>query len=156
MRPLHIIALATVTLMAGGCGLLEPDPPWVERQEALDTNRQLWESAAVESYRYSFTRHCFCGFVGTFTVTVTDGVVTAAVSEQDGESVPEAALPELSTIEGLFDEAQRGIDVKAHGFEAEYHPELGYPTLVDLDPIENAIDDEVTYRAESLVSLDGG
>lgn len=157
MKPLHIAAFAIVTVMAGaGCDLLEPDPSWGERQEALDRNRQLWEGEAVESYRYTFTRLCYCGFIGTFAVTVTDGVVTAAVADYDGGEVPAAVLPELHTIDGLFGEVQRGIDLRAHGFEVEYHPTLGYPTLVDLDPDEHAIDEEVTYRAEGLVSLEGG
>lgn len=155
MRPPRVVAIVFAALMAAGCDLVESDSPWASRQRLLDQNRELWESHGVPSYRYDLTRSCFCGLVGTFTVTVTDGEVTTAHGE-DGEPLAEEWLAALHTLADLFDEVQRAIDQEAFHLHAEYHPELGHPTRIELDLREFVADDEFTYGAEAVEALPGG
>lgn len=137
--------VAALAVVLTGCGLLEADT-WGERQEALDRNRDLWESQAVGSYTFRLLRSCFCPVGGEFTVTVSDGAVVAA-ERTDGSPVPAEDLQYLQTIDDLFDVIQTAIDYRADRFEAEYDRDVGYPALIDLDSDRNAVDDEVHYEA---------
>lgn len=144
--------LAVLGLMAA-CGVTEPES-WDDRLLDLEQARVLWAETGPDSYRYHYFRGCFCAApVGHFVVTVTDGTVTAAVTDPGGESVPEATLPELYTVEDLFDVVENAIGREVDGFQVEYDPEYGFPTLIDLDPYENAIDDELRIEAGGLVPL---
>lgn len=143
---------AALALILAGCGILEPDS-WAERQATLDRSRALWESAAIESYQYRLERWCYCGLFGELRVTVVDGVVTAA-ERPDGQPIDEAGFQYLETVEYLFDRTQQAIDDRAYRFQVEYHPELGYPTLLDLDPDRNAIDEEIRYEVGDLTRLE--
>jgi hypothetical protein len=151
-----ILTAAAAVLAMGGtaCGLLEPDP-WRVRQAELDVNRSVWEDAAITEYTYELNRLCYCGLAGTLTVTVADHAVVA-VTREDGERIPPQDLHVVETVDDLFDVIQRAIDEKAFRYTVEYHAELGYPTLVDLDPIRNAIDEEVRYEAGGLEPITGG
>ncbi len=137
--------MAALTVVLGGCGLLEADT-WGERQAALDRNRALWESQAIETYTYRLLRSCFCIVGGEFAVAVSGGEVVGA-ERTDGTTVPGEELQYLQTIDDLFDIIQTAIDYEADAFRAEYDRDLGYPTLIDLDSDRNAVDDEVRYEA---------
>lgn len=151
-RTTGVITATALTVVFAACGLLDPDP-WAERQAALDRNRALWDATGIESYRYRLDRWCFCGLFGELRVTVVDGVVTVA-ERLDGQPIDEAELQYLETIEYLFDRTQQAIDNRAYRFQAEYHPDLGYPTLLDLDPDRNAIDEEIRYEVGDLARLE--
>lgn len=146
---LPVMAVLAATMAA--CGLVDPDP-WEARREQLEQARAVWESAGIDSYVYDLTRICYACGGGRLAVTVTDGVVTGAVGDE-GEPVPEGALPTVETVGGLFDVVERAIDREADGFEVRYDPELGYPTLIDLDPDRHAIDEEIRYEASDLVPI---
>jgi hypothetical protein len=55
------------------------------------------------------------------------------------------------TVEGLFDYIQAAIDKKAHAVNVVYDAELGYPTSIEVDYIERAVDDEIRFKAGHLV-----
>lgn len=143
-----------LTLAWVGCDVLAPEPSWSDRGRKLEEQRQIWADTGVDSYRYRVMRGCFCsGPVGTFRVTVTDGVVTAAESTYDGEPVPDDVLPLVPTVDSLFAVIEEAIGSEVDGLVVEYHSDLGYPTLIDIDWIERAIDDEVIYEAAGLEEL---
>ena len=144
--------LVALGLLAA-CGIVEPEP-WDDRLLDLEQARALWAETGPDSYRYDYFQGCFCAApVGDFVVTVTDGTVTAAVTDPDGEPVPEGTLAALRTMEELFDVVGTAIEREIDGFRVEYDPEYGFPTLIDLDPYENAIDDELRIEAGGLVAL---
>jgi len=149
-----LMAVAALALGAGACGLLEPDP-WRSRQAELDVNRSVWEDAAITEYTYELKRMCYCGLAGALNVTVADHAVVAA-TRVDGQRIAPQDLHVVETVDDLFDVVQRAIDERAFRYTVEYDPELGYPTLVDLDPIREAIDEEVRYEASGLEPIDGG
>ena len=53
-------------------------------------------------------------------------------------------------MDGLFDQVQLAIDFPAHEVLVEYSGSFGYPTLIDIDFIALAIDDEMLYRVRDL------
>ena len=144
-----VLAVSAASLVMAACGLLLDPDPWTERQSQLEFHRQVWETVGPDSYRYDLTRACFCALAGDFTVVVNEGAVVQA-TRPDGSTVPEESLPYLQTVGDLFDRIQMAIENEADRFEARYDPDLGYPTLVDLDPQLNTIDEEIRYEASSL------
>lgn len=153
-RAIPMAAVAALVMGAGACGLLEPDP-WQSRQAELDANRSVWDDAAITEYTYELNRLCYCGLAGALNVTVVDQAVVAA-TRADGGPIAPRELDVVETVDDLFDVIQRAIDERAFSYRVEYDPELGYPTLVDLDPIREAIDEEVRYEAGGLEPIDGG
>lgn len=118
-------------LLASACGT----SPSVGKNELAQ-----WEDAEVSQYVLTYEIAGGAGDLGPKTVRVSNGVVAEIISEPDGFSLPDY------TIEDLFvqlDEADIVID-------AEFDSELGYPTLLDLDPIKEAIDDEFSVRVVSF------
>jgi hypothetical protein len=62
-------------------------------------------------------------------------------------------LSDYPTIEDLFETLENWLSQDPHEVSADYHAELGYPTDVFIDFIENAIDEELGFVASGLVEL---
>lgn len=154
VRMIGTLLVLAGALGTGSCGLLDPDE-WEARREALARNAAVWEAAAPDAYRYQLSRACFCASAGDFVVTVEDGVVVSARRTQ-GDTVPHSDLQYLETVDDLFATVQRAIEDEAYRFRVEYHPELGYPTLIDLDPDRNIIDEEIWLVAGNLTAVQPG
>lgn len=144
--------IVAVAVALAACGVLDPAPSWEDRRAELEYHRSVWESAGVQSYRYRLRRSCFCAGAGTLIITVKQGNVVGATSIHSGEPVPEEALRYLETVDDLFDVIEWAIDHEADSFRATYHRTLGYPTVIDLDPVHAAIDDELYLEASDLVA----
>ncbi len=107
----------------------------------LDDAEQRWAEAGITDYTYTLTWQCFCPEGGT----------PSAVEVQGGEvvgSTPE--LPEASTVEGLFDTVRSAIESDPDAFDVSYDAVLGYPTMLDVDPMANAMDEEYGFEAKDL------
>lgn len=150
-----ILVLAAGALSLGSCELLAPKNEWEARRDEMVRNAALWEAAALDAYRYELSRACFCALAGDFVVTVEEGVVVSARRAQ-ADTVPHSELQYLETVDDLFATVQRAIEHEAYRFRVEYHPELGYPTLIDLDPERNTIDEEIWLVAGNLTALQPG
>jgi hypothetical protein len=152
-RHLLFIGLTALVLVAGGCGTSDPtivvgaDPttePTVDEPalidtaalDALEAARALWETTAVDTYEYTYSRACECSETefGPNTVVVVDGVVVG-VFGPTGDPVEASD----STIDELFDIAEQSIR-RGEPSANEYHPELGYPVVVSLDVEAQAYD----------------
>ena len=125
-----------------------------DAQKRLTENRRKWAEKAIKSYQYEFERICFCPPAVTKRVklTVRDGAVENVQQADTGEAVDKSKYELYLTVEGLFDYIQAAIDKKAHSVNVAYDPELGYPTSVDVDYIEHAVDDEIRFRTGKLVA----
>ena len=118
-------------------------------QQGLNTQRQQWRLLEADEYVFRFERICFCPleFVSPGLVHVVDG---------DIESVRHAVTDEVLdsmfflTVNELFDQVQSAIDSHADEMLVEYDGPLGHPTSIDIDFIELAIDDELSFRARDL------
>lgn len=146
VRTLLLASLA----LAGACGVLDPEP-WDDRRDALEYSRAVWDGTGIQDYEYRLQRSCFCPLFGELQVTVVDDSVVQAV-RPDGTPVPEEELPYVETVADLFDIIEWAIRTEAYSYQVAYHPTLGYPVLVDLDPIRNAVDDELRLEARDLQS----
>lgn len=142
--------VAAVCLFATTSSVLAlPDDP----QNRLTKNRRKWESKSVKNYEYEFQRICFCLPASTrrVKITVREGVAENIRRADSGDAVDKAQYELYYTVDQLFDYIQAAIDKKAHLVKVSYDHELGYPTLVEIDHIKNAIDDEMRFKTGKLV-----
>jgi hypothetical protein len=121
--------------------------------DGLEEATSRWEAAGIDDYTMSYRRTCFCPAY-TVQVTVVDGEVTSAeaIEGLPGELPPTTQpIPddEQFTVEDLFGQAIEAYET-ADRTTVTYDAELGYPTIIDVDPIQNAIDDEYTLTVESF------
>jgi hypothetical protein len=122
------------------------------QQIELLEQRATWDGLAIEDYSYTLTRTCFCPttVVAPVRITVVDGVVTNAVYAAGGYDVvpgePVGPDSEVLTIDELFDRAEVAI-ADAEEVELEYDATRGFPTVIDIDWIVDAIDEEELITA---------
>jgi hypothetical protein len=124
-----------------------------DAQKRLTENRRKWTEKAVKSYQYEFQRICFCppAYTKQVKLTVRDGVIENVQQADTGEAIDKSKYELYLSVEGLFDYIQTAIDKKAYSVDVTYDAELGYPTSVNVDYIQRAVDDEIRFRTGKLV-----
>lgn len=107
----------------------------------LAAHRGLWEQAGIGDYMFTILRDVFlpASNRGPFTVTVQGGQVVDVVRPVGNRDIPE----HLFTIERLFSAIERGLD--ADEMTVQYHPEVGYPIDIFIDPNRRSVDEERHY-----------
>lgn len=107
----------------------------------LEEHRQLWATDDIGDYTLTVQVDCFCPpeFRGPFTVSIENGEIAQATFQND--PIEEEVDRRFLTVEGLFGFVER--NAYADQIEVTYHPELGYPEVIDVDPVRQAIDDEI-------------
>jgi hypothetical protein len=121
------------------------------RQKALDDAQARWDAEAPSHYRYVEDEWAFAPFDGPVRIEVQDGEIVYALIVESDQPAPESRA---LTIEDLFDKVQDALDGRPDDIEIEYDGELGFPASVDVDPIENAMDDEHGFSAEQFENLE--
>lgn len=136
-------ALLALAVLAG-CA--DPTGP---RDELADARRR-WASLGFSMYGYSLQQQCFCWaeLAGPIALTVANDSVTSAVYK--GAPLRPDLVPQLPTVEDLFDIVQDALDKRADRLEVTYHRAAGYPTRIEVDYRFGMADDEVTYLASNL------
>ncbi len=131
--------------------------PLEPEMDALSAARARWSTAGLRDYEFEFQRLCFCGpdFVRPLHLVVVDGSVSSATYLDTGEPAM-GPLDSFPTIEDLFDEIRAALDQGADSVVASYDRDSGYPTRVEIDFIEQAIDDEMTFVVSALIPLAPG
>lgn len=122
-------------------------------------NRIRWQKQAIESYRFEFSKLCYCaGLFNPATIVVEADTIHEALDPETGEPLRDLQTGELVlskypesflTIKELF-EVIENARKKADKLRVEYDRKLGYPAHIEIDYIKEAIDDEVTYIVNNL------
>ena len=123
-------------------------------QDTLAAARARWALTDADNYLFEFRRSCFCApdFVRPVRIQILDGVVSSAIYVDTEEPIS-LPLPSVPTIDDLFDEIQDALDRMAFSVMAEYDANMGYPTSISIDFIENVIDDEMAFTVSSFQLL---
>ncbi len=135
-----LLAAATV-LAACGSGT-SPE------QRRLEDAEALWNATRPPSNSYVMRQQvlCFCVYgATTFEVTVTSDTVTKVVNSTTGDPLPAAQFASFRTVSQLFAAARDASGKKGTIRALEFSATRGYPTVLSLDPVPNAVDDEVKY-----------
>lgn len=137
--------------VASGCN----DDPLRPQVRGLEAAEALWKaSGAGDSYVMAQARECFCVTGGTsFAVTVINDSIVGVRNLTTGDEVPEAERAWYRTVNDLFDEVRRGLATAGSLRAVEYDRARGFPTTVSLDPVPNAVDDEIVYRTTLVGAL---
>jgi hypothetical protein len=120
-------------------------------QSELDDAREKWDADAPSHYRYVQDEWAFADSVGPVRIEVQDGEIVEALIVETDEPAPDSRA---LTIEDLFAMVQDELDGDPDDITVEYDAELGFPASVDVDPIENAMDDEHGFSAEQFETLE--
>jgi hypothetical protein len=114
--------------------------------------RARWQARNQDSYNFELNRNCFCVLGGRrMTVSVRAGVVVGAVYLDASGPVEPALLSFIPTVPDLFDLIQNALEKGVASFLAEYDPDLGYPTRIEIDYSATAADDEIAFSLRNLV-----
>ena len=137
------LALVTLAVLLAACSFL-PGASLSPRDLALRdlaVHQAQWQSKGPASYSFTITRQCFCPS-DPLDVVVVDGVATKVTVA--GKAPTEFQVTGVPlTIQALF--ALVAAQDEAADMTVEWDAGFGYPTSVQVDPIENAIDDEFGY-----------
>jgi hypothetical protein len=143
-----MIRLAPIlALLLAGCGLFGSGSSGQDR-ELLDA-RARWEALGWEDYDMTLMRGCFCVGAGNHEVWVRDEEVIAVWPAGEWPvEFPPVWWEHMPTLDELFDLVERA-DREADHLEVEYD-EAGWPSRIDIDWWTEAVDDEISYRVESV------
>jgi hypothetical protein len=143
---LRFVRLAPVILLSLFPGCSDSTAPI-----SLTLNRARWEKQDLHEYLYTARKVCFCPDAGqeVYVQVLADTVFSARVVGTNVELPKEHWL----TVDQLFDLAERSFGESYERVRVEYHPELGYPTLIDLSCSENILDCGFRIELKNLGGL---
>ncbi len=118
----------------------------------LEANQNRWREAGLSNYAYTFRRICFCPNTNLVRITVVDGVITGVTDVDSGDALDAGDFRFYETVAGLFEIVSTALE-QADSLAVTYDAELGYPTQITIDYIENAIDDELSVTASDVLPL---
>lgn len=136
-------------LLAGACN----DDPVSPQQSAFLSAEARWHAVQPvnNSYIIQQSVNCFCIDGGAaFDVTVTAGTVSLVRKLPDFDVVPVDQYTRFLTIDQLFDKIRSALKADGMLVHVEYNTGMGYPTVVSLDPLPSAVDDEVVYLTSNF------
>ena len=149
--------LALRMCVAGGCAALLAacgDITGSGRNGAeLDRAMDRWNAQGIGDYR--MTVRIQGGMIGgAAIVTVRDGVpVSVQPIREEGPEVPASFFAPFDTVEDLFHVLQVAHPDRDDRIRAEYHPQLGMPIDVYIDPETNVADEEHGFAIETFEPL---
>jgi hypothetical protein len=141
-------------LLLGVMAACSPSPLG-QRADDLAAAQARWRAAAIPSYDFDFQRICFCSqeAVQPVTISVRSGRFAGIVSTDSATPVDTMLFQDFLTMDRIFDTTHRLLDAGPAAFTASYNAALGYPTAVTVDPIAQAVDDELTYQVLALRTI---
>jgi hypothetical protein len=157
MKKLLLLVLALVlSACAGSANAGEP-------KSEVELAREKWEAANISHYRFELHISCFCVFVENMplVIEVNNGAVVS-MEYQNGNEIDQQLLElfnRYATIDKLFDGLESGFDFAgddqgaADKVTVEYDATYGFPTRIDIDFVEQAIDDELYLSISNFEAL---
>lgn len=148
--PIKTLLLLPTTIAA--CGILGPN-----LDSELDRQRHEWDALGRNSYSLVYRRVCFCPLPSpnAVKIVVFEDLVVSVSSASTGEDVDGIKDGVWPTIDELFDFVEQAIDEDADELIVAYDQEFFFPTLISIDWIRMAIDDEISHTASNLISVAG-
>jgi hypothetical protein len=132
--------LSALGLLALAACFTGPSDQLTELQRA----QEQWAAQGITTYVFTVRRSCFCA--GPLLVEVKVGQVAIVRTDLDtGLPVAPQFASLYPDIPGLFAIVRAEIERPAAAVSVEYDPARGFPRLISVDQIKNAIDDEYGY-----------
>lgn len=145
------ITLLFLTLILTACSL--------GGNSELSRNQSRWQDADIRNYRFELTVGCFCPFRSQMpmTVEVRDGEVVS-MTDVNGEAVSPTDptseyIVKYATIDRLFSELESDSFREADKLTVTYDSVYGFPSEINIDFIELAVDDELHLSVSAFEPL---
>ena len=134
--------------------LAHPYPSFEELRAELLKAREKWgQQSFNNAYRFVQSRRCFCSDTYTQDVVAEYAAgITSLTYREDESQVPISRVAHYKSVYELFSFIEDNLD-EADVVEAEFHPELGYPTYIFIDFKDCLADEELTYVTSDLEAL---
>ena len=104
------------------------------QRPALVQNRALWQSQAIQHYRFNFRIGC----IGRNGADITPYLDTFRAH---------------ATIDSLFDLVDSAISRRVYSLAVQYDPKYGFPASIIINPSRLVMDDETGYYVTGLEVL---
>lgn len=141
-------AAAACAVMLAACG---GDPTGADPDELRRAIDQ-WNAQGIDDYRMTIRRQG--GMIGgAAIITVRDGEPVSVQPIAPTEGMPASFFEAFGTVEKLFHILTVAHNDRADRIDAEYHPQLGVPLDVYIDPAKNVVDEEYGFEIETFEVL---
>jgi hypothetical protein len=123
-----------------------------EAAQAPDLASNQWQALGISSYSFVYTKSCECTVTGPnpSRITVVNGAVTKVTSADDAATVFNGNIAAFPTVDTLFAIAARVRKQNAAKINITYDNTYHFPREIYIDPEQNAIDDEITWRVDAF------
>lgn len=142
--------------LAACSGTPTATPTAVPTASPFTENHQKWEAQNVTHYRYKVDLLCFCAFRDKMPLTIeVDNGQTVSILDNQGQQITESleVFERYDSIEAIFSTVDAALNGEADKIEVEYNSEYGFPQSANIDYIEEAIDDELTFTVSDFEVL---
>ena len=148
MKKTGMIFLVFLVALLTACG--------ASQRPALQHNRSLWESQAIQHYRFNLKVGCLCPWntLMPLTIEVKNGAIISMVGSNGGDITPYLdTFRAYATIESLFDLVDSAISKRVYNLVVQYDPKYGFPASIVIDPSRMIMDDETGYYVTNFEVL---
>jgi hypothetical protein len=123
----------------------------------LVIKRAKWESKGITDYSFRFNWSCNCPrwTPSPIKIVVVKGKISQIWRTDTIKLLPESSWSDYYTIDGVFDYLAGELEKNPEDAQIYYDDEYGYPKRADIDYEIQWKDDEMAFRADSLVILKG-
>lgn len=129
----------------------------------LEVEQAKWDALTATKYAYDYNTSCFCGGIDALParIVIENNVITEVLDIQTGQAKTYGnSTPIIDSLSGtiikkvdeLFDiieDARKDAD----DLEVTFDETNGFPTLISIDWIEDAVDDEISYTISNFETL---
>lgn len=119
--------------------------------QELAEHRAIWDAKHPVAYRFKVGVGCFCPSNVTGPFEITARVDTREIKNLNPDAGPSSG-ESPPDVEGVFKKAKDAL-ATADDVTIRYDEAWGFPTLVDIDWIKNAVDDEESVTISDFVVL---
>jgi hypothetical protein len=119
-----------------------------QNREAYEKNLALWESKAIQHYRFNLKVGCNCPWYSLMPlkVEVKNGEMLSMVASNGGDITPfQDTFRPRGTVEGLFDTVYAAMIRGAYKLEIKYDGTYGFPASTVIDQSRMMTDDAIGY-----------
>ena len=144
------LLLLMLTIVLAACSAVQP-------KSDFDRARETWQDAKISHYRFNVFVSCFCVFNEDMPliIEVKDGEVVS-MEFKSGKEIDAANLEyfqRFATVDKLFEEIEKDQNGEADKVTVEYDATYGFPTKIDIDFIEQAVDDELYLTISNFEAI---
>lgn len=116
---------------------------------SYDQHLKAWREIEPTSYEFEYAQQCFCVQSGIWwRIQVSNGAFVSATPIVD--PVPTGVTARHLTIDSVFAQVRAALDDKHATVAITYDPVWHNPSVLSVDPLKNAVDDEWALLARAV------